>query len=230
MTILRSLLEKAVRGKMVKRRLPNGAKIYVSPDSQLKYLKRKFDTDLTELAKSHVNSQSVVWDVGSNCGVLAFSSAGARQIIAVEADPFLCNMLQRSVELSGIDVIVVAAAAYSEPSLAMFSIANRGRASNHLSAFKGSTQSKGDRGQILVPTIRLDDLLDRLLPPTLIKIDVEGAELHVLAGAKRILRDVRPIFYIESGDETRDSCHRIFQDAGYGMELGAEMNWICTPL
>ena len=79
MTILRSLLEKAVRGKMVKRRLPNGAKIYVSPDSQLKYLKRKFDTDLTELAKSHVNSQSVVWDVGANCGVLAFSSAGARQ-------------------------------------------------------------------------------------------------------------------------------------------------------
>jgi FkbM family methyltransferase len=43
--------------------------------------------------------------------------------------------------------------------------------------------------EIEVATIRLDDYLDmHALQPTFVKIDVEGAEIHVLRGAERLLR------------------------------------------
>ena len=229
MNIVRNWAEHFAKGRRIRRTLPNGVPMFVSPDAQLKYLAREFDADLIALARQYVGAESVVWDVGANCGVLAFASAGAKQIVAVEADPFLCNLIQQSAEISGIDVLVVAAAAYSAYGLAEFSIARRGRASNHLSQFAGSTQSAGERNRIIVPTITLDALLERALPPTFIKIDVEGAEFAVLQGASTILTKHRPVVYLESGDETRDACRALFAVHGYSMETSDQSNWICKP-
>ncbi len=227
--MFRTLSERVMRNRRVKRRLANGVSIYVSPDSQLKYLKRTFDTDLTEIVGRFVDRQSVVWDIGANCGVLAFLSAEARQIVAVEADPFLSHLLQESVYLSGVPVNIVPAAAFSERSLASFSIAQRGRASNFLSAVGGNDSSGGARGRIMVPTIALDDLLGIFDAPTFVKIDVEGAEVQVLEGARRLLREVRPVFYYEATANTAHACERILLDAGYRVTRGAELNWLAEP-
>jgi FkbM family methyltransferase len=227
--MLRSLFEKLMRNRRVKRRLPNGVPIYLSPDSQLKYLKSNFDIDLSQMAEKFVTTSSVVWDVGANCGVMAFNAAKARQILAIEADPFLAHLIQESVALNGVPVTVVAAAAFSRPSLAEFSIASRGRASNYLTAIGGHTQSAGERSRIVVPTITLDSLLERFDPPTFIKMDVEGAEVEVLEGAKRILSEARPIFYYEAGTRTAERCNQILTAAGYKVTPGADMNWLAEP-
>jgi FkbM family methyltransferase len=227
--MLRSLAERLMRNRRVKRRLPNGVPIYLSPDSQLKYLKSDFDKDLSQMAEKFVTNSSVVWDVGANCGVMAFNAAKARQILAIEADPFLAHLIQESVALNGVPVTVVAAAAFSRPSLAEFSIARRGRASNYLTAIGGHTQSAGKRSRIVVPTITLDSLLERFDPPTFIKMDVEGAEVEVPEGASRILSEARPIFYYEAGTSTTDRCNQILTSAGYKVTRGAEMNWLAEP-
>ena len=229
MLLLRSSLEALARGRKVKRRLPNGLTIYVSPDSQLKYLRKRFDTDLTDLAKEQVSSSSVVWDIGANCGVLAFSSSAAKQIVAVEADPFLCNLLQESMAINGVPLVVVSAAASSGNGIAEFSIAQRGRASNHLSSVSGRSQTGGERARMLVPTITLDALLDAVLPPTLIKIDVEGSEVEVLMGAKRVLNEARPMIYLETVAETHPACVRILTAADYDLIKYDKMNWLCVP-
>jgi FkbM family methyltransferase len=227
--MIKRIVERLSRNRKLRRTLPNGVAFYVTPDSQLKYLKKRFDMDLVELAATRVDSQSAVWDIGANCGVFAFSCAHARQVIAVEADPFLCNLLQQSVTMNGIPVAVVAAAAYSSATLLEFSIASRGRASNFLSSFGGRNQSGGERGRLWVPTISLDDLLDHFLPPTFVKIDVEGAETEVLRGATNLLRKVRPVLYLEIGPDALANCCKLLESVDYRLRRGAELNWLAEP-
>ncbi|HEX4199643.1 MAG TPA: FkbM family methyltransferase [Caulobacteraceae bacterium] len=227
--MLRGIVERLVRNRRIKRRLPNGVEIYVSPDSQLKYLRRTFDVDLIQLAAEWVTPESCVWDIGANCGVFAFSCIGARQIVAVEADPFLCNLLIDSAALGGRDVDVVAAAISGSPGLAGFSIAQRGRASNHLSTAGGRSQAGGSRGRLTVPIVTLDDLLTRFSAPSFVKIDVEGAEVGVLQGGRRILEECRPIIYFEADDDTYVACADILKTAGYRIAPGTGMNWIASP-
>jgi len=45
--------------------------------------------------------------------------------------------------------------------------------------------------------------LARYAPPDIIKIDVEGAEVDVLRGMDRILREIRPVLYCEVNEENR---------------------------
>lgn len=227
--MFRTVSERIMRNRRVKRQLANGVSIYVSPDSQLKYLKRSFDADLNEIVDRFVDERSVVWDIGANCGVMAFLAARARQIVAVEADPFLSHLLQESVGLSGVPVNIVSAAVFSTRSLASFSIARRGRASNFLSAVGGNNSSGGERSRIMVPTITLDDLLQAFDPPTFVKIDVEGAEVPVLEGARSLLHDVRPILYYEATDVTADACASILRSARYRVVRGADLNWLAEP-
>lgn len=68
--MLRTLAERFMRNRRVRRRLANGTVIFVSPDSQLKYLKRSFDTDLADVVNRVVDETSAVWDVGPIVGSL----------------------------------------------------------------------------------------------------------------------------------------------------------------
>ena len=78
-------------------------------------------------------------------------------------------------------------------------------------------------GQEVVAVARLDDLVARLPgAPRLIKVDVQGSEGILLAGAAQTLTVVRPIWYIElwplgltqAGSSVEAVC-RAFQEAGY---------------
>lgn len=55
------------------------------------------------------------------------------------------------------------------------------------------------RDTITVRTLRLDDVLPPGLMARVIKIDVEGAELHVLRGASRIIDEHKPVIVFEFG-------------------------------
>jgi Methyltransferase FkbM domain len=70
----------------------------------------------------------------------------------------------------------------------------------------------------------LDGLLDNRAAPSVVKIDVEGAEAAVLRGATRLLRDVRPRIMCEVSDANREQATSIFKDAGYVL-YDAEQNW-----
>lgn len=73
----------------------------------------------------------------------------------------------------------------------------------------------GVREELLVPTVTLDQLLDATFPPELVKIDVEGAELLVLDGAERLLREVRPMLLVEVAEQNVDAATERLRRAGY---------------
>lgn len=225
--MLRSIAEKLSRGKYIKRRLPpryGHTPLFVSPDSQLKYLKpgeSAFDSDLLRIIDEHVREDSAVWDIGANIGVFALGAAGiARKgfVLAVEADIWLAQLMRKSLQLQQnceLNVQVLPCAVSDRNGAASFLIAKRGRASNALESAGGRSQTGGIREKVIVPTLTLDTLLDFFGAPSLVKIDIEGAEAMALKGARKLLSEIRPVVYIEVGASCIEEVTSIFHQAGY---------------
>lgn len=227
MTLLRTFAERLSRDRAFVRRLPaefGRTPLFVSPDSQLKYLKPGplgFDVALLRLARNHIRPDSVVWDVGANVGVFSFAAASLAtqgHTIAFEPDPWLADLMGRSQRLTdnrALHLDVVCTAASEHDGISRFHVARRGRASSSLVAVGGRSEMGGTRHELVVPTLRLDTALRDLPTPTFVKIDVEGAEALVLRGAHDLLEQVRPSLYIEVGDATNDEVTARLRAAGY---------------
>jgi len=195
---LRSVLERATHRIVVRRRLPapfGKARIYVSTEGGLRYLIRAMpdvDPALLRLAADLVRPGQVVWDVGANVGLFSFAAAAAVGsagcVLAIEPDTRLAGLLRRSAALNHAQapVQVLPAAISDEVSVARFHVARRNRATSHLDGY-GTAMAGGVRCTELVPTVTLDSLAAHFPAPDVLKIDVEGAEFAVLAGAAQVL-------------------------------------------
>jgi hypothetical protein len=67
----------------------------------------------------------------------------------------------------------------------------------------------------LVPTFRIDTLVKTLPPPTILKIDVEGAEVKVLEGGEQTISAHRPTILIEGPNELWDPMQAFFEKHRY---------------
>jgi FkbM family methyltransferase len=196
---LRSALECATHGIVIRRRLPSpfsAAQIYVSTEGGLRYLARAMasvDPSLLRLAAEVVRPGDNVWDIGANVGLFSFAAAVAAgpsgSVLAVEPDAVMAGLLRRSVGRNkGLaPVAVLPCAVSSELSVARFNVARRSRATNHINGF-GTSQTGGVRSIELAMTVTLDWLASQFPPPDVLKMDVEGAELGVLVGGIEVLR------------------------------------------
>ena len=87
-----------------------------------------------------------------------------------------------------------------------------------------------------MPVLSLDGYLEKTgLRPNLVKIDVEGAELAVLRGARRMLLESRPVVLVEihdGGTQHRAEVLQLLQACGYAVnELGArERETFCVAV
>ena len=162
-------------------------------------------------------------DVGANIGSIALPFAAARprwRVVALEAHRGIATILSANTVVNGLtNVEVFHAAAGPEGRLADFPSPPLGVKGNH-----------GVAGFLMtdVPTepvrmLRLDDLGGDV---RLVKIDVEGFEPEVLAGAGRLIRDVKPTWVVEatrSREGPAREVMRIFLEAGY------ELYWLFAP-
>ena len=228
--LLRSLLERASRGRVVRRRLPEelgGHTLYVSPDAAMKLWQRDLgavDPILLGVAAELVRTGMTVWEIGANVGLFGFAAAFAAgpsgRVLAVEADGWLASLIGRSArEAPAVyaKLEVLAAAVSDTPGTAELCIASRGRAGNHLRSVPGSTQTGGTREVLQVPAVTLDGLLDRFPAPQVVKIDVEGAEVLCLRGAARLLREVRPVLLCEVTEENATEAGFLLRGHGYAL-------------
>lgn len=75
-----------------------------------------------------------------------------------------------------------------------------------------------ERGNETVPVVRIDSLVFErvVLPPNVLKIDVEGEELKVLQGAVETLSRHRPIIFLAThGPEARHGCICFLRESNY---------------
>jgi FkbM family methyltransferase len=133
----------------------------------------------------HLATGDVFWDVGVHVGFFSVCAArrGAR-VLAVEASPDNARRALRNFELNQVDGTMVEAAAWDSDGGAA------------LVAGSSSSEWRVCPGAGL-RTVTLDGLALEHAPPTVIKLDVEGAEARALRGAQRVLREARPIVICE---------------------------------
>jgi FkbM family methyltransferase len=157
-----------------------------------------------ERLKEFVPPGSTVVDIGANVGffVLKFARwTGERGcVIAVEPDPENFAAIAAKVEAAGLKrcVRLIQAAAAAQGGSVGFE-------RNEL--HPGDHRIRLDAGGMMVPAVTIDDLVTEAgTPPvSLVKIDVQGAELLVLEGAKRTLDKMRPVLFVEVDDRALGS-------------------------
>uniref|UniRef100_A0A7C2K2G8 FkbM family methyltransferase n=1 Tax=Schlesneria paludicola TaxID=360056 RepID=A0A7C2K2G8_9PLAN len=124
-------------------------------------------------------------DVGANVGLfsIAMARVAGATVVAIEPDCENCTHLRNNVRLNGYsNVQIFNGAVSSETGVASISVRQQ---KNSGTAFTSRTPTAGDRSD-WVPLLTLDQVLAPLLSPesrpTLIKLDIEGAEKEALLG------------------------------------------------
>lgn len=188
--------------------------------------KRFFEARDLRALRPYVTPGSTVIDVGANIGFFALQFAkwtgpGGR-VIALEPEAVNFASLRRQIARRGLDSVVDAiAAAAAETTGPQHLALNPYHPGDHRLAESGLT----------IDGVCLDDLIrDGGCPAvSLIKIDVQGAEMRVLAGATEILEKYRPALFVEVDDDALasmgSSARQLFADLdgrGYSIHRFAD--------
>jgi len=167
---------------------------------------------------SYARPGSTAIDVGANVGIVAIPLALAvgdmGMVIACEPVAANAERLRENVQLNDLRHVVVREVALGEVD---------GETVLHL----GTDPAFHSTAEVLAPfrtgeSIRvrcrtLDDVWSDQGRPevSVVKIDVEGAELTVLKGARQLLAEWRPVLLLESHDEHRQEVVAWLGELGY---------------
>lgn len=163
-----------------------------------------------------------MWDVGAFIGyhtLLMRRVAGPGHVIAIEPDPVNRSRLEQNLALNGAqDVAVLPVAIGERPGVVGL---------KRIASHPGQTKITADLSGGVVEVVTLDRLLEHRPPPGVVKMDVEGAEAAILAGAPRLLREVRPVWIVELHGEEGAWAAKCLREAGYSLSAigkGVDVN------
>ena len=170
-----------------------------------------YEPPIQDAIVSNLNAGDVFFDIGANIGF--FSLIAARRVgedgrvYAFEPVARNAAAIKRSVELNRLGMIEVFPEAVGSHSY-------RGELllAHHIggAALSSAGAPPDFSNRVPIDVVALDDIIGRrgLRPPSLVKIDVEGAEIDVLRGMPETLRVCRPTIIYEVDDETREGIDR----------------------
>ena len=182
--------------------------------SELIYMGRAYEPVETEFATRFLQRGDVAIDIGANIGYFTalFSNAVGRdgRVIALEPGPTTFSHLITVVErLKLSNVYPIPMAAWKENSVLTFNSSVSGADAQQ--SFFEREKTRGNTRPIPVAGVTLETLMNAewaigLSTPTLIKLDVEGAEPQAWHGMKPLLegkwRDDSPVFMVEFNHES----------------------------
>ena len=202
---------------------------YVSPGSSLHFLDwRRPIVDAVHAAfiERWVFSGAVVWDAGANIGLFALPAAlKASRVYAFEPNAEVAGWLKRSLHLPSnraLKIEIVAAALSEADGHEQFQISKFSTALSKLQNVGSWNDGAVVADEVkTVPTMTIDTLARSLLPPDVLKIDVEGAEMKVLRGGCETIAKCRPVILVEGPHTLWADMKAFFAEHRYAMFDGA---------
>ena len=157
-------------------------------------VKGAYEPLLTELFLASLHEGDVVWDVGANVGyyaVLAARKVGPTgKVVAFEPDRENALLLKENARMNGCANIALEEKAVSDRDGAIGFTSER-----YSKGESAVTLDMGNPHALTVPSTMLDTFManDGQRCPTLVKMDIEGAEVLALQGARRIFSSCKSI-------------------------------------
>ncbi len=170
-----------------------------------------YEINIQRLVTQEVRCGEVFYDVGANVGfysVLASILTGPGKVYAFEPLPENVRYIKKHLELNDVRNVEVFEVAVSDEQ-GTFSF------QDEETRGMGCLQAGGN---LCVQTVTLDSLLQeqRIAPPCVIKMDIEGAETRALMGARECFQKHKPKLILAThGKEIHRECRRLLDSWGY---------------
>ena len=194
----------------------------LSWQAHMSYVLGFYEPELIRTLKQYLKRGDTCIDVGGHVGYLSLIMArlvGPQgRVVSFEPVPQTCKALEENIQLNGLNNIGHECAAVGNSEGTLELVCTKGQELSWTASSVGYSVP-GEQMRISVPVVTLDHYLQRrALRPNLIKIDVEGAELSVLRGARRTLQEIRPVVLVEIhdlGEKHKAEALALLEEFGY---------------
>jgi FkbM family methyltransferase len=202
-----------------------GTRLEIHPRSEKYYWMGTYEPQVLDEIARRLRTDATYWDVGSHLGYMVAVASRlvgpTGTVVAFEPNPENIRRLRRTIELNDLQNVVVREVALSDHvGQSDFYV---DAASSMGSLLEGSTPI----ASMHVPTSTADDELKSMASPDLVKIDVEGSESMVLAGAGALL-ERRPALIVEvlTPEQRLEVTQHL---VGYETSMLDERNMLAVP-
>ena len=207
--------------------LGRGLRLRVLPETPKSYWLGTHEPQMQAALAANVREGMTVYDCGANVGyfsvILARLVGPEGRVYAFEPSPASFESLRVAADLNGFtNLMPVPAGVWEERTTLRFRRGDAGASlvSDHVEGVFGeAAEQAGERSDsyVEIETVSLDDFVyaEGHPPPDFIKLDVEGAEGRALAGARRILSEMRPGLLLEIHGEPGREVWSLLREFGY---------------
>jgi FkbM family methyltransferase len=214
---LRGRLELVRLGSQVRwHRIDGGFEMRLDPSDWVDraFYRGTYDRHLIALIRSIVVEGDACIDVGAQKGFVSLHLADCAGpggvVVSIEPDPAAAEWLEANCERNFRNIIVERCALSDRAGACTFALS---RQLGWSSRFPNALARKAIRGTIEVRTRTLDDVVAERAGAlgnrriSFAKIDAEGSELLVIAGAGAVLARHRPVLCVEINRDSLDAAH-----------------------
>lgn len=139
-----------------------------------------------------ISNQDIIFDCGANLGLFScYAASKGAKVYAFEPSSVVLPCLKQCKELYPENIFIIPCAVSNENMNEVPFVYCKNPGGSHLEVIKRKANLYDSHGT--VPTLTLDFFANHYnIKPTMIKSDVEGAEILMLMGAKNILKLNKP--------------------------------------